>query len=157
MNSDVPEFEMRVGDDGRVQFAHPGQAHAYLKAKFAGQDIVAKFYEYRAQRSDRQNRAFHSLVSPWAKERGWEIEALKQFLLGRIFGWREFLDRQSGEVCKVLAEPHTSKLSVGQFVELIDRTLELAAEDGIWLMAPDEFTKAKATAARRAARKGAAA
>jgi hypothetical protein len=41
----------------------------------------------------------------------------------------------------VLAQPHTARLTVSQFSELIERTLELAAEDGVWLEAPDEYTK----------------
>jgi len=155
VTSDIPEWDLTVDTEGRVTFAHPGQAHAYLRRlrATAGEVIVGQFYEVRAKRSDRQNRAFHAMVTPWlqyhAKE-GWTLGALKQFLLGRVFDWLEFVDPQTGEVTKVLAEPHTSTLSVGQFVELIDRTLELAAEDGVLLVAPDEYTKAKEAARKRA-------
>ncbi len=152
MNADVPEFELNVDTAGRVSFAHPGQARAYLRGKFAGQCIVGQFYEHRAKRSDRQNRAAHVLLSLWAKERGWGVDALKQFVLGRVFGWLEFADPQSGEVCKVLAEPHTSRLSMAQFCTFIESVLELAAEDGVWLQAPDEYRKAKAALAKKAAR-----
>lgn len=155
MTSDVPEFEVNVDSLGRVSFAHPGQARAYLRAKFGGSCIVAQFYEHRDKRTDRQNRAFHACITPWAKERGWEIDALKQFLLKRTFGVHEFTDPTTGEVIEVLAEPHTSKLSVRQFVDLVDRTLELAAEDGVFLVIGDEYLKAKAKAERQA-RKGAA-
>ena len=158
-HADIPEWELLVDDAGRVTFAHPAQARAYLRAKFAGQCIVGQFYEQREKRSGKQNRGFHVMVKPWALERGWPVEALKQFLLGRVFGWLELVDESSGEVVKVLAEPHTSKLTVGQFCELIDRTLELAAEDGVILIAPDEFRRQREAAARKAARdarKGAA-
>jgi len=158
-HADIPEFELLVDDGGRLTFAHPAQARAYLRGKFAGQTIVGQFYEHREKRSGRQNRGFHVMVKPWALERGWPIEALKQFLLGKVFGWLELVDEASGEVVKVLAEPHTSKLTVGQFCELIDRTLELAAEDGVVLTAPDEFRRQQQAAARkaeRAARRGAA-
>ena len=154
MTSDVPEFEVMVDSQGRVSFAHPAQARAYLRGQFAGQVIVAQFYEHRTKRSDRQNRAFHAAITPWAKERGWEIDALKQFLLKRTFGVHEFVDPVSGEVVEVLAEPHTSKLGVQQFCELVDRTLELAAEDGVWLVIGDEYLKAKRAADRQAARTG---
>lgn len=151
MTADVPEFEINVTANGRPTFAHPGQAMAWLR-QFAGQCIVAQFYEHRVKRSDRQSRAFHACITPWAKARGWELDALKQFLLKRAFGVHEFTDPISGEVIEVLAEPHTSKLSVSQFVHLIDRTLELGAEDGQFLLIGDEYTKAKAAAEKRAER-----
>lgn len=151
MTSDIPEFDVRIDQQGRVAFAHPGQAHAYLR-QFKGQDISAQFYPIQAKRTSRQNRGFHACITPWAKERGWAIDTLKQFLLSRAFGWLEFVDPVSGEVLKVLAEPHTSKLTVSQFCTLIDTALELAAEDGVFLMAPDEYRKAKAVAMRKAAK-----
>lgn len=151
MTSDIPEFEVLIDTQGRVSFAHPGQARGYLK-RFAGQCLVSQFYEHRTKRSERQNRAFHACITPWANGRGWEIDALKQFLLKRTFGTHEFVDPITGEVIEVLAEPHTSKLSVGQFVRLIDRTLELAAEDGYVLLIGDEYTKAKRAMERQAAR-----
>lgn len=150
--ADHPEWELLVGEDGRLTFAHPAQARAYLRGKYAGQTIVGQFYPHRDKRSGRQNRGFHVMVKPWALERGWTIEALKQFLLGRVFGWLELVDEASGEVVKVLAEPHTSKLTVGQFCELIDRTLELAAEDGVILVAPSEYLEQKRKKERRDAR-----
>lgn len=158
MTNDIPEFEVSVDAQGRPRFAHPPQGYAYLK-RFAGQTIAGQFYEFRAKRSNRQNRAFHALISGWALAKGWEIETMKQWLLSRAFGWLEIVDVETGEVLKVLAEPHTSKLNVSQFCLLIERTLELAAYDGIVLMAPDEYRKAKQAAAKqaeRAARKQAA-
>lgn len=152
MTSEVPEFELNVSTEGCLTFAHPGQAHAYLRGKFAGQCIVGQFYEHRAKRSGLQNRALHALASAWGRERGWRIEDLKQFLLAKVFGWLEFIDPLTGEVYKVLAEPHTSTLKMGQFCELIEATLELAAEDGVVLLAPDEFKRQKAALARREAR-----
>lgn len=156
MTSDVPEFDFTVDTQGRVTPAHVGQFRAYMRRFEAGSLVVGQFYEPRQKRSDRQNRAFHACITPWAKERGWAVDTLKQFLLGKAFGWLEFVDPQSGEVMQVLAEPHTSKLSVSQFVLLIDRTLELAAEDGVLLVIGDEYTKAK-RAAERQAQKGRAA
>lgn len=157
MTSDIPEFSIRVDDRGRVSLVHAAQAHAYLRKlrESEGEELVAQFYPYRAKRSDRQNRGFHAMVSPWAKERGWAIDTLKQFLLGRVFGWLEFVDPQTGEVFKMLAEPHTSRLTVGQFCELIDGALEIAAEDGVILTAPDEYTRAQESARKREARKAA--
>ena len=160
MTADIPEWEILVDDTGRVSFAHPRPAHAYLRAKFAGQCIVAQFYEHRAKRSDRQSRGFHAMVKPWLlaeERRGWSIEALKLWCLGETFGYLELVHPLSGEVLRFPAEMHTSKLSVGQFSDLIERTLELAAEEGVVLTAPDEYRRAKEAAAKKAARKASAA
>lgn len=158
MTSDIPEFEMALAEDGRVTFVHGSQARAYLKRLFlkAGGQIVAQFYEYRAKRSQRQNRAAHALIANWIASseslRGQRIEDVKQWLLSRAFGWHEVLDVESGEVIKVLAEPHTSTLSVAQFCEYIETILELAAGDGVVLLSPDEYRRAKEAEARKAAR-----
>lgn len=154
-NSDLPEFDVTVDDQGRVRFAHQSQARAYLRAKFAGQCIVAQFYEHRAKRSDRQSRGFHAMVRPWLdceSRGGWSIEALKFYALGETFGYLEYVHPGTGEVYRIPAEMHTSKLSVGQFCLLMERTAELAAEDGVVLVMPDEYRKAKEKAQRQAAR-----
>jgi hypothetical protein len=156
--TDVPEFSMRLTEDGRVSFVHLAQARGYLRRLFqtAGAEIVAQFYEYRQQRSHRQSRGFHAMVKPWLaveSRGGWTIEALKLYALGEVFGYLEFTHPVSGEVVRFPAKPHTSKLSVGEFCELIDRTLEIAAEeDGVILTAPDEYRRAKEAAAKKAAR-----
>lgn len=160
MSADIPEFELTVDERGHVRFAHPAQAHAYLRGKFAGQVIVGQFYPHREKRNDRQNRGFHAMVAPWAKAEGHRIDDLKDDLLEAVFGTIEVTSLVTGEVRKVLAEPHTSKLTVGQFSELIDRTLEIAAEQGVILVAPDEYRRAKEKERRRlerAAQKGRAA
>lgn len=156
--SDIPEFEMKLGEDGRVSFVHPAPAHAYLRGLFhkTGAAIVAQFYEYRQQRSQRQSRGFHAMVKPWLaceSRGGWTIEALKLYALGETYGYDEFVHPVSGEVFRFPSKPHTSKLTVGEFSELIERTLEMAAEqDGVMLVAPDEYTRAKEAAAKKAAR-----
>lgn len=160
MTADIPEFELTVDDRGHVRFAHPAQAHAYLRGKFAGQVIVGQFYPHREKRSDRQNRGFHAMVAPWAKAEGHRIDDLKDDLLAAVFGTVEVVSLVTGEVKQVLAEPHTSKLTVGQFCELVDRTLEIAAEQGVILVAPDEYRRTKEKERRRlerAAQKGQAA
>jgi hypothetical protein len=152
MNSDIPEFEATVDEQGRVAFCHPGQARAYLRGKFAGQYVAVQVYEQRAKRSDRQNRGFHAMITPWAIAEGKRIDDLKRELLEFTFSTFEATSSVTGEVYQVLAEPHTSKLSVGQFCQLIDATLELAAEHGHMLIAPDEYRKAKEAERKKAAR-----
>ncbi len=159
MNSDIPEFDLQIDAAGKPHFVHGGQARAYLK-RFAGQLISAQFYPVQAKRTSRQNRAYHAMVVPWLQcesRKGWSIDALKFWTLGEVFGRLEVIVPGTGEVVWFPAEPHTSKLTVAQFCELIDRTLELAAEDGVFLVAPDEYRRAKEAAARQAARKGKAA
>lgn len=158
MTSDVPEFSLRIAEDGRVTFVHGPQARAYLKRLrvTAGPEIVGQFYEYRQKRSDRQNRGFHAMVSPWAKVEGHRIDDLKRDLLEAVFGTLAVTSLVTGEVKHVLAEPHTSRLTVHQFCELIDRTLEIAAEQGHMLVAPDEYRRAKDAAEKKARRKEAA-
>src|SRR5690606_33926588 len=74
------------------------------------------------------------------------------FLLKRIFGTHEFADPATGEVYTLLAEPRTSQLSRRQYCDLIERAMEIAAEDDFYLVAPDEYRKAKEAAAKQAAR-----
>jgi hypothetical protein len=81
------------------------------------------------------------MVEPWAKARGWAIETLKQVVLEDVFGRLEVVHGRTGVVFHVLAEPHTSRLSKEQFSFLITRSVELAAEDGVVLVAPDEFNR----------------
>ena len=49
----------------------------------------------------------------------------------------------------VLREPHTSKLSRAKYSELIERTLEIAGECGVILVAPNEYRERKAKEAKR--------
>ena len=130
---------------------------AQLAAAFPDLVVEVEYREFQETRSARQNRGFHAMIAPWAKERGWRIEALKQFLLKQVFGVLEFTDPKTGEVHEVLAEPHTSTLSVAQFSELIEASLELAAEDGMFLTAPDEYRRQQEARRRKEARKAKAA
>lgn len=152
--ADVPEWEVSIDAEGRVSFAHPKQARAWLKRQHGGEVLVAQFYPHRAKRSDRQNRAAHALFAEWlrAKE-GWTLGALKLYALGGCFGYLEVAHPVTGEVLLFPAKPHSSQLSVGEFCELIEWVLEHAAEeDGVVLIAPDQYRKAKEQEARRLAR-----
>lgn len=148
-HADIPEWEVNIGDDGRVSFAHASQARAYLRGKFKGQCIVAQFYPHRVKRSQRQNDGFHAMISPWAKQEGHEMVDLKADLLGHVFGYIETVSLITGEARETLAEPSTSRLTVGQFCELIERTLDIAAEAGVILVAPDEYRRQREAKAKR--------
>ena len=143
------EFHGRVDAAGRVTWDFPQQVAAYrryLFARTADGAITASFYPARSKRTDRQNRALHAMLTPWAKERGWTVDALKDALLGIAFGHIEQVAPLTGEVVKVLAEPQSSHLDVARFCVLIETVLQTAAEDDYWLDAPDEYRRAKADA-----------
>lgn len=158
MNRDEIDPLVFVGTaspEGRIEYELPPKVRSAAVASRYGRKalvVEVEIREFQAQRSARQNRGFHAMVMPWALKRGWEIEALKQFLLKKIFGVLEFADPKTGEVTDVLAEPHTSTLKVSQFSELIERTLELAAYDGVMLTAPDEYKRQKEACEKKAQR-----
>lgn len=142
--------------DGGIDYELPAKVRRlHVARRFGGRSVEVEIREFQAQRTARQNKGFHAMVTPWARERGWGIEALKQFLLKEVFGVLEFVNPQTGEVVPVLAEPHTSTLTVAQFRELIERTLELAAYDGVFLVAPDEYRRQREAAAKKALRRAA--
>ncbi len=161
MTSDIPELDVTLTADGRVSFVHAPQARAYLRRlrQAEGEHLVLQIYPHRAKRSDRQNRAAHALCSEWLRaKQGWTLGALKLYALGQVFGYLEVPHPVTGEVLLFPAEPHTSKLSVGKFCELIDWILQAAAEeDGVVLLAPSEYLKAKESRLKHASRKNATA
>lgn len=156
--ADIPEWEVTIDAEGRVAFAHPKHARAWLKRRHAGHVLVAQFYPHDAKRTDPQNRALHALVSAWLaagpeSKGGWSIDGLKLFVLGEVFGRLELAHPVTGEVIYLPAETSTARLSKAKFCTLIEGVLEMAAEqDGIYLDAPDQYRKAKQQEARRLAR-----
>ena len=137
---------------GRIVPDFPDQAHALVRRRFpAGTCIDYEVREQRSRRSDRQNRAFHALIATWARERGWSPDHLKEAVKGLVFGHVEVTLPLTGEMRQELAKPHTSRLTVTEFCHLIEETLRLAAEDDVFLDAPDEYRKAKEAAAKRKA------
>lgn len=149
------EFNGRVDATGKVTWDFPHQVAAYRRHLFTktGDGVItASFYPLRSKRTDRQNRALHAMLTPWARERGWTVDALKAAVLGLAFGHVEQVAPITGEVVKVLAEPKTSHLDVTKFCHLIETVLETAAEDDFWIDAPEEYTRAKAAALKKAAK-----
>ena len=110
-----------------------------------GEEIEATFQSVGEHHTRQQEKGFHAMITPWAREEGHAIEDLKRDLLAEIFGLREHVDVVSGDVVMVLCEPHTSKLSKKQYNELIERTLDIAAACGHVLVAPSEYRQRRAT------------
>lgn len=145
-------FLGRVDADGRVHLDFPIQQRAFCKSQLAGQSVEVEVRPQCSKRSDRQNRALWAMLQPWARERGWQPDDLKDVMLGIAFGRIERVAPITGEITNVLAKPRSSKLNVADFCHLIEEVLRVSAEDGYWLEAPDEYRKAKEAAQRKARR-----
>lgn len=143
------EFVGFVDDTGKLTLDHPAQFKAFVARAFKSCEVVVSVEDKAVAKTRRQERGFHAMLKPWCAE-GHRIEDLKRFVLAEVFGLREVVNPITGEVTQVLAEPHTSKLSKAQYSELIERTLAIAAECGVILEAPSEWT-ARTTRKRKQA------
>ncbi len=137
-----------IRDDGSLTFEFAGQQRAYcLKTYGAGACVDVEIREHREKRTDRQNRALWALLSEWCRlaDQGWYPDELKDVMLGRVFGTVDRVQPLTGQIVKVNAELHSSRLGVTKFCTLIEAILETAAmsEPSVYLMAPDEYRKAK--------------
>lgn len=149
MSRDAAVFVGTVTDDGKVKFDFPSQVVAYCKRKLAGQCVDVVIAPQGAHKTRLQESGFHAMITPWAREEGHRIDDLKRDLLRAVFGEMEHTNPITGEVSMVLREPHTSKLNRAKYCELIERTLELGAECGVVLIAPDEYRRMKEQQAKR--------
>ena len=107
-----------------------------------------------ALKSRRQEKGFHAMIAPWAKGEGYRVDDLKRDLLLEIFGEREHVNHITGVVSMVLREPHTSTLTRQQYSELIERTLEIAADCSYILEAPDEYRERRQREAKSSTERG---
>jgi hypothetical protein len=144
MSRDAAVFVGTVDADGAIHLDQPKQQRAYCRARFAGQAVDVVIEPMGAKKTRLQQAGFHAMLAPWAREEGHRIDDLKRDLLRAVFGEIDHVNPITGEVVKVLAEPHTSALSRAKYSELINRTLEIAAECGVYLDAPHEYRERKA-------------
>lgn len=152
MSQDQAVFRGVCDKDGRIHLDHPSQQVAYCKAKFADQSIEVLIAPIGAAKTRLQEQGFHSMIAPWARDEGHRIDDLKRDLLRAVFGEQEHTNPITGEITMVLRQPHTSKLNRAQYRELIERTLDIAAECGVVLVAPDEYKRLKEQKRKRDAR-----
>lgn len=143
MSFDPAVFVGAVDADGRIHLDFPGQQRAYCRAKLAGQCVDVIVAPAGLLKTRLQEAGYHAMITPWAKSEGHRIDDLKRDLLRHIFGEQEHVNPITGEVTMVLREPHTSTLSRAKYSELIERTLEIAAECGVFLEAPNEYRRRK--------------
>jgi hypothetical protein len=132
-------FTAQIDPNGLLRPDFPGQMVAYCKKAYAGQCVDVWIAPAGHLKSRLQEKGFHAMIQPWARSEGHQIDDLKRDLLRAIFGEREHTNPITGEIVMVLREPHTSKLSRAKYSELIERTLEIAAECGVILVAPNEW------------------
>ena len=149
MSRDASVFPGTVDADGKVALDFPTQFQNYCKRKLAGQCIDLIVAPQGHAKTRNQEKGFHAMISPWAREEGHRIDDLKRDLLGAVFGEQEHTNPITGEITMVLREPHTSKLNRAQYCELIERTLDIGAECGVVLIAPHEYRELKERELRR--------
>lgn len=152
MSQDTAVFVGRVDADGRIAFDFPSQRIAYCKRRFAGQCVDVIIAPHGHAKTRLQEAGFHAMIAPWARQEGHRIDDLKRDLLRAIFGEQEHTNPITGEITMVLREPHTSNLNRAKYCELIERTLDIGAECGVVLIAPDEYRRLKEQDQKRKAR-----
>ena len=153
MSQDVAVFVGTVDAEGRIKLDFPSQQRAYCKAKLAGQCVDVIIAPTGHAKTRLQEKGFHAMIQPWALKEGHRIDDLKRDCLRAVFGEQEHVNPITGEVVMVLREPHTSTLNRAQYSELIERTLEIGAECGVVLIAPNEYREMKEKARKRAAKR----
>jgi hypothetical protein len=125
---------------GQWKFDFPKAVDAYIAATFKGCELDIDIREAGSSRTRAQERGYHAMIRPWHTAKGVDVADCKRYVLGVIWGYRDELNPWTGE--RLLVEPRTSGLGKKKYSELIERTMELAAQDGYVLMAPDEYRRA---------------
>lgn len=143
MSQDPAVFAGHCDEEGRIHLDFPSQQRAFCRRKLANQSVDVIIAPHGLMKTRLQECGFHAMITPWAREEGHHIDDLKDDLLRAVFGEREHTNPLTGEIRMVLREPHTSKLSRGKYSELIERTLEIAAQCGVILEAPNEYKERK--------------
>lgn len=138
-----------IDEMGKIRWDFPSQVRAFMQT-LVNCEVEVEIREKRKKRTLDQNAGFHAMLTPWARDEGHNITELKRDLLGEVFGWSDKISPLSANRTPMIA--HTSELSVAQFSELIERTLEIAAGCGYVLEAPNEYRERKEKARRAAAK-----
>lgn len=101
-----------------------------------GASVVVRVETVRDKRSSQANRYWHGVVVPlFAEHCGYEFDEAKDALALHLIP-KTVVDIVTGEERQVPG--HTSRLSVGEFNELIRRAQQLGAEMGIYIPDPGE-------------------
>ena len=116
---------------------------AFVATIGEGEEVLVEFADPTGEipKTRQQEKGLHAMIAPWAKAEGHRVDDLKRDLLREVFGEQEHLNPITHEVSMVLREPHTSTLTKAQYSDLIERTLQIGAECGHVLIAPDEWRR----------------
>lgn len=128
-----------VGGKLTLDFPTPFKSWISKLAGETGAEVGLFIFDKAWFKTRQQEKGFHAMIQPLAREQGWAVSALKQYLLGEIFGWTEI------KGVRVLVEPSTSALNKRQYSELIERSMDIAVTDfdGFQLEAPSEWKERK--------------
>ena len=140
MINDKPHWGFaHVGGKLTLDFPTPFKSWIAKIAGTSGAEVGVFVFDKAWFKTSEQRRGFHAMIHPLAREQGWTVSALKQYLLGEVFGWVKFKGQ------RVLVEPSTQALNKRQYSELIERSLDIAVTDfdGFQLEAPSEWTARK--------------
>lgn len=138
-----------VGGKLTLDFKTPFKAWIAKLAGETGAEVVIFVADKGWLKTRQQEKGLHVMLKPLCLAKGWDVEDVKDYMLGRVFGWTT--SKIDGR--QILVEPHTSALSKAQYSELIERALEIAATDfDVWLEAPSEWRE-RTERERRAASK----
>lgn len=152
MINEKPHFGFaQPGGKLTLDFPTPFKAWIGKLAGTTGAEVGVFVFDKAWFKTRQQEKGFHAMIQPLAREQGWAVSALKQYLLGEIFGWVEF------KGVRVLVEPSTAALNKRQYSELIERSMDIAVTDfdGFQLEAPSEYRDRKERERKQAARKAA--
>lgn len=109
----------------------------YLLAALPGKELVVTVSERKRKRSDEQNRFWWGVVVQTFCQRleGWTPEDVHTYLCGEIWGWEriEGLGR-----ARLRPVKRSSRLSKGEFAEMVTRAQQIGAEHGIYVPDPNE-------------------
>jgi hypothetical protein len=141
-------FHGFVDQDGKLTLDHRAAFQAYAK-RLAGEEVELEIRKRRTKRSDRQNRAFWSALTPWAHFLGYEPVELKNELLGLLWGYEEVVSKLTGEVRRVPIKGRSSKLTTQEMSELYEFMAVKAAETGYVIELADEFNARKQAESKR--------
>lgn len=137
MSDHVGHFIGVVRDDGsKLDFDYPKDYRAFIQT-LAGYEVEIDIRKKRTRRTLKQNAFFHAAIAPLAEHLGCTTEELKIDLLGTWFGWKDI--RNS----KVPERLHTSELNTKDFADLMDHTMQIAAEEGIVILDPSQYKTQK--------------
>ena len=110
----------------------------YLLAALPGKELVVTVAERKRRRSDEQNRYWWGVVIRTYCDHldGWDPEDVHEYLCGEHFGWRRI---EGFGMARVKPVRRSSRLSRGEFADLVAFAQRKAAEHGFYVPDPNEY------------------